>query len=223
MNLEQLMALRNAKNDEMRNIITGAEENGNISEANATRYDDLEKEFDDLTRQIDRLEKQQQRDIEMNKPTAKSLRTGGSKGEVADDKDYKEAFIRMISNKATRNDMDMLEARAVQVAGDGSQGGFLVPDDFQSKILEKLDEVSTLREHSTVIRTTSEKLIPIGADTPEFGWIDELGDYPEGDLSFGQIKLGAHKTGGIILASREVLADSSIDIENYIINKMVKV
>lgn len=224
MNKEQLIAQRNARNESMKAILAGVAERGEsgLSAEEATKYDGFEKEFDDLTRQIERLENQEKRENYLNEPSSKPVRSSGNDDTPSDAEEYKNAFVRMIANRATSADIQVLEQRAVQIDGDGSQGGYLVPEDFQTTILEKLDEETVLRNYATVTRTTSERSIPVGADTPTFGWIDELGTYPEVDITFGQVKIGAHKTGGIVLVSREVIADSSTNIESYVTDKMVK-
>ena len=46
-------------------------------------------------------------------------------------------------------------------------------------------------------------------------WIDEEGGIPEGDDTFGQQTIGAHKVGTIIKVSEELLNDAAFDLEGY--------
>lgn len=222
--LEQLRAAQAKRHAAMQAILTASNQETGLTADEASRYDALEVEFERDSKQIERLEKAEQRNSYMNEETTTTVHQRHTADDRTDESaiEYKSAFIAMVAGRATTPQMEMLNERAVQISGDGTEGGFLVPTEFQNTILEKLDEMTSLRKLATVVKTTSEKEIPVGSDTPEFGWIDELGDYPEGDLAFGKYKLGAHKAGGVILASREVINDSSTNIEAYIQMKMVK-
>ena len=50
-------------------------------------------------------------------------------------------------------------------------------------------------------------------------WVDEEGGIPDGDDTFGQQTIGAHKVGTIIKVSEELLNDAAFDLEGYFISE----
>jgi HK97 family phage major capsid protein len=108
------------------------------------------------------------------------------------------------------------KTRAVLNTLVAAEGGYLVPEVFMTNIIDKLLEVSVMRQNSSVIRTMSTTNIPLGDGRPTFAIIAENGLYPQTDASFGQAVLGAFKIGGIIKASDELIQDAFTNIEAYI-------
>ncbi|MBQ5550549.1 MAG: phage major capsid protein, partial [Bacteroidales bacterium] len=105
---------------------------------------------------------------------------------------------------------------ALQVGTD-SEGGYLVPDEFERTLIEALEEENIFRRIATVIHSNSgDRKIPVVASKGTAGWIDEEGLYPESDDAFGQITLSAYKLGTLIKVSEELLNDSAFNLENYI-------
>ena len=88
--------------------------------------------------------------------------------------------------------------------GEDAEGGYLVPDEFERKLVEGLEEESFFRTLATVIRTSSgDRKIPIVTGKGEAAWIDENGQFPESDDSFGQTSIGAYKLATMIKVSDE--------------------
>lgn len=78
------------------------------------------------------------------------------------------------------------------------------------------DEVF-FRNLATVIKTSSgDRKIPIVTSKGEAAWIDEGGQFPESDDSFGQTSISAYKLATMIKVSDELLNDSVFNIEQYI-------
>ena len=109
--------------------------------------------------------------------------------------------------------------------GEGSTGGFLVPEEFRAELLMLALEGAVVRPRSTVIPMASETLtIPIIKDTTHastvFGGVRAYWNAEAGDVSsdssepaFGQLKMTAHKLTGYTVTSNELLADSAIALE----------
>lgn len=132
---------------------------------------------------------------------------------------YSEAFSTMLRSHPTAL---TAETRAVLNTGTGSEGGFVVPEVFLTNVIDKLLDLSVIRQNSTVIRTISTTNIPLGVGRPTFSIISENGAYPSTDVAFDQVVLGAHKLGGIIKASDELIQDAFINISNYVADKSVE-
>ena len=169
-----------------------------------------------LGKEIDRLERQAAIDREMDQPTAAPLvsrpvaPTAQKQGRASDE--YKTAFWGMIRNRvATPGVMNALQV------GTDSEGGYLVPDEYERTLVQGLEEENVLRSLCTVIQTSSgDRKIPLVASHGTASWVDEEGTIPDSDDTFGQITIGAHKVATMIKVSDELLQDSVFNIESYI-------
>ncbi len=105
---------------------------------------------------------------------------------------------------------------ALQIGTD-SEGGYLVPDEYERTLVEALEEENIFRQLAKVIQTSSgDRKIPVVAAKGTASWIDEEGAFTESDDSFGQVSIGAYKLGTMIKVSEELLNDSVFDLESYI-------
>jgi len=191
----------------------------------SAEYDQLEADFDatraDIEQEEKRVAKQREREAFMAQPQrAAIVETGVAlQGEVVDDD--KESYRASFWAAQTRQPLTDAQTRALS-AGVGDKGGYLVPEEFQITIVEKLAEKSYIRNLATVSMSSSTTNIPVEGVDGANGWIDENGAYPESDPSLSQIVMKAYKTGRIIKVSEELLADSFTSIEAYIAGKFVK-
>ena len=192
-------------------------EDGLLSAEDTAGYEKMEQEVVDLGKEIERLERQTAIDAELNKPVSEPITNkpnnnpdGEEKKGRATDK-YKKTFWNAMRRK---NFYDV--ENALQVGTD-SEGGYLVPDEFEHTLVEALEEENFFRSIATVIRTSSgDRKIPVVATKGTASWIDEEGAYPESDDSFGQVSIGAYKVATMLKVSDELLNDSVFDLEAYI-------
>ena len=190
---------------------------GLLSAEDTAAYEKMEQEVVDLGKEIERLERQAAIDAELNKPVSEPITNkpsnnpdGEEKKGRATDK-YKKTFWNAMRRK---NFYDV--ENALQVGTD-SEGGYLVPDEFERTLVEALEEENFFRSIATVIRTSSgDRKIPVVATKGTASWIDEEGAYPESDDSFGQVSIGAYKVATMLKVSDELLNDSVFDLEAYI-------
>ncbi|MCX4324864.1 MAG: phage major capsid protein [Lachnospiraceae bacterium] len=196
-------------------------ENGTLSAEDDAAYTRMEQEITDLGKEIARLERQEALDAELNRPVNKPL-TGkpGGKAEAdgAEDKtgrasdDYRKNFWNAMRSKAPMPAV----TNALQIGTD-SEGGYLVPDEYERTLVEALEEENIFRQMAKVIKTSSgDRKIPVVASKGTASWIDEEGAFPESDDSFGQVSIGAYKLGTMIKVSEELLNDSVFDLQSYI-------
>ena len=192
-------------------------EDGLLPAEDTAAYEKMEQEVVDLGKEIERLERQAAIDAELNKPVSEPITNkpnnnpdGEEKKGRATDK-YKKTFWNAMRRK---NFYDV--ENALQVGTD-SEGGYLVPDEFEHTLVEALEEENFFRSIATVIRTSSgDRKIPVVATKGTASWIDEEGAYPESDDSFGQVSIGAYKVATMLKVSDELLNDSVFDLEAYI-------
>ena len=103
------------------------------------------------------------------------------------------------------------------VEGTDSEGGYLVPDEYEHTLIQALEDENIFRGLAHIIRTSSgDRKIPVVVDKGSAVWLDETEAYTESDDTFGQITIGAHKLGTMIKISDELLQDSMFDMEGYI-------
>ena len=191
--------------------------NGLMLAEDAATYDRMEAEVVDLGKEIDRLERQAVIDAELAKATSTPI-TNKPNAQVAGETktgratdEYKRAFW---NNMRNRNSYEIQNALSI---GTDSEGGYLVPDEYEKKLVEALEDEVFFRSLATVIKTSSgDRKIPIVTSKGEAAWIDEGGQFPESDDSFGQTSIGAHKLATMIKVSDELLNDSVFNIEQYI-------
>ena len=192
-------------------------ENGLVKAEAVEQYNKMAQEVKDLGAEIERLEQQAQIEAQLSAPTSSPVHADPKSGAKKDVKptataEYAENFWNMIRNRGHYG-----EVRNALSVGEDSEGGFTVPDEFEKKLVEALEENNIFRGMATVIRTSSgTRKIPIAEDTGEASWIDEGEEIPESDTTFGQTMLSAYKLGTMIKISNELLNDSAFDLATYI-------
>ena len=172
---------------------------------------------------VQRLERQEQLDAELNRPTSQAIlqtptapnlpkQTSGTASDA-----YKTAFWNSIRNRNytdIRNDLQV---------GTDSEGGYLVPDEFERQLIEGLQEENLFRTLATVIQTASgDRKIPVVTSKGEAAWMDEEAAYTLSDDAFGQASLSAYKVGTAIKISEELLNDAAFDLPAYITKEFAR-
>ena len=100
--------------------------------------------------------------------------------------------------------------------GTDEAGGFLVPDEFEKKIIDALAEKNVLRRLATVRQTYRNLKIPRAVGAGHAYWVPEEGVIPETSSEFDEINLGAYKLATLMRVTDELLEDSVFDVEEYI-------
>lgn len=191
---------------------------GMLSEEDTAAYDKMEQDVMNLGKEIERLERQAAIDAELSKATSTPL-TGKPGAKMGKDEkagrasdEYKGSFWNAMRVKVPAPSV----LNALQ-EGTDSEGGYLVPDEFERTLVEALEEENVFRTLAHVIKTSSgDRKIPVVATKGSASWIDEEGVYQDSDDAFSQVSIGAYKLGTMIKVSEELLADSVFDLEAYI-------
>ena len=193
---------------------------GMLSEEDTATYDKMEQDVMNLGKEIERLERQAAIDAELSQATSTPLigKPGAKMGKDEKEKsgrasdEYKGSFWNAMRVKAPMPSV----LNALQ-EGTDSEGGYLVPDEFERTLVEALEEENVFRTLAHVIKTSSgDRKIPVVASKGTASWVDEEGAYTESDDAFSQVSIGAYKLGTMIKVSEELLADSVFDLEAYI-------
>jgi HK97 family phage major capsid protein len=195
---------------------------GLLSAEDTATYDKMEADVVALGKEIERLERQAAIDAELSKPTNTPI-TNTPTGVLGEGKagrataEYKRAFWNAMRGKG-----DMTVRNALQIGTD-SEGGYLVPDEFERTLVDALEEENIFRKLANVITTSSgDRKIPVVASKGTASWVDEEGAIPESDDSFGQVSIGAYKLATMIKVSGELLNDSVFNLESYIAKEFAR-
>ena len=199
------------------------DENGILNGEDNEVYDRMEQDIVNLGKEIDRQERADALDRELIAPTAAPLtskpdntRAEMKTGRASDE--YRKNFWNAMRSKFPSPAV----VNALQV-GTETEGGYLVPDEFEHTLVEALQEENFFRRIATVIHSNSgDRKIPVVASKGSAAWIDEEGTYGESDDAFGQISLGAYKLGTLIKVSEELLNDSAFPLEPYITREFAR-
>ena len=195
---------------------------GLLSQEDGETYDRMEKEITDYTKEIDRLNRQAAIEEQMGKPTASPL-TGKPGAGVKDEPEKKgrasHAYAKaMIAAMRTgfHQVSDVLEE------GNDANGGYLLPEAWDSRPIDRPEEENIFRGLATTITTSGEHKINIAATKPAAAWIEEGQELTFGDATFDQVILDAHKLHVAIKVTEELLYDNAFNLENYIIDTFGK-
>ena len=222
MTMKELIEKRAKLWEATKNFVdTHENENGVLSAEDTATYNRMEQEIEDLTNAIDRQQRAERREAELSKPVNSPL-TGkpyvGEKGEEKTGRasdEYKGAMLGAMRSNF-RNVSNVLQE------GVDSDGGYLVPVEYDRRLIDVLEEENIMRRLGTKIVTSGQHKINIAASKPAAAWIEEGGALTFGDATFDQIYLDAHKLHVAIKVTEELLYDSAFNLENYIITMFGK-
>lgn len=197
-------------------------DNDVLSDDDSATYTKMENSIMALTKEIERESRLVAIDAEMAKPTSQPILSNPTKPQI-DDKskvgvassEYKQSMLNALRSNFRRINNVLQE-------GVDSDGGYLVPVEYDTRLIEGLTEENIMRKLATTIKTAAERKINIGASTPAAAWIDEGEALTFGDAKFDQINLDAHKLHVAVKVTEELLYDNVFNLETYIINKFAK-
>lgn len=201
---------------------THSTDKGTLSAEDDKTYKDMETEVAQLTDSIHRMERREEIEAELSKPTSKPItgkpmRADGDKaaktGRASDE--YKKALLQAMRT-------NFRQISNVLQEGIDPQGGYLVPDEYDKRLIDILTEENVMRTLGTNITTSGEHKINIAATKPAAAWIEEGGTLTFGDATFDQIILDAHKLHVAIKVTEELLYDNAFNLENYILTQFGK-
>lgn len=196
-------------------------EKGTLTAEDDATYTRMEQDIADLGKEIARLERQEALDAELSKPINKPLTSkpaAMTQPEVKTGRASDEYRKGMLT--ALRTNFKQI-SNALQEGVD-ADGGYLVPEEYDSRLIDVLTEENIMRKLAHKITTSGEHKINIAATKPAAAWIEEGGALSFGDATFDQILLDAHKLHVAIKVTEELLYDNAFGLENYIIDQFGK-
>lgn len=200
-------------------VETKRDKDGLLSAEDAASYAEMEQKIKDYGAEIERMEQMAAMDAQLSKPTsapltAKPLNGDKPKSGRASD-EYKAAMLNALRTNF-RQVSDVLSE------GVDANGGYLVPEEYDSRLIDTLTEENIMRKLGHTITTSGEHKINIAATKPAAAWIDEGGALSFGDATFAQINLDSHKLHVAVKVTEELLYDNAFGLESYIIEQFGK-
>ena len=190
------------------------DEKGMLSAKDVATYEKMEQEIMGLGEEIKRNERGMALEAELNRPTSSPLTnrpglSGAMKTGRASD-EYKNAMLN-----ALRSNFHQISN--VLVEGTDASGGYLVPTEWDTRLIEKLQQENVLRKLGTTIQTSGERKLNVAASKPAASWVEESGALQFSDPAFSQVILDAWKLSVATKVSEELLADNQYDLEGFLI------
>ena len=217
--MSKILELRNKRNtlwEETKNFLEAhRDENGLVDASAVEQYDKMAADVKALGDEIQRLEDQMAMDAKLSAATSMPVHTDVMPNKKAmkatSTPEYENAFWNMMRGNVTN---EVLSGLSV---GTDEKGGYTVPDEFERRLIQGLEENNVFRRIAHVMRTNSgTRTIPIAMDNGTASWIEEGAAIQESDLNFSIETLSAYKLGCMIKITNELLHDSAFDLPGYI-------
>ena len=216
MTIQELREKRAKAWDEAKKFLDSKRnDSGLLSAEDSAKYDAMEAQIVAYGKEIDRLERQEKINAELNKPTSEPILNNPNTkiGRASDE--YKNAMLTALRT-------NFKQVNNVLQEGVDSDGGYLVPIEYDRRLIDVLDEENIMRKLGTRITTSGEHRINVAATKPAAAWIEEGKALSWGDATFDQILMDAHKLHVAVKVTEELLYDNAFGLENYLITQFGK-
>lgn len=222
MEIRELLQKRASLWDEAKKFLDDhTDKDGTIPARDLATIQKMEENLDALTTTIEHYERNGRLGAEMDKPFNTPIKeqihnpynpfenTIKSRRGVSGN-EYRTEFLRQVRNgfKDAQN--------YLQIADPPSQGGYLIPTEFDAVLQSELENENVMRQIGRVIQTQSEHKICLVATKPQASWVAEGQSINLDTETFAQISLSAFKLAVGISISNELLQDSFYDLEAHL-------
>jgi HK97 family phage major capsid protein len=215
----ELRQMLSDKIEEARRLL----EEGKLEEARKAR-DEAQtlKEQLDALEELRGIEDQMKQSVQQQAPAIISPQARKDDEEV----EYRSAFIKWLRGKPMNSEeRSLLESRAMS-EGSNPDGGYIVPQDIQTRINEfkrQLVQLEPFVRTETVTVPSGSRVIEKLADITPFVQLTEGGNIPDmGSPQFQQITYSVKDYGGLLTITNSLLADTDQNLMNYVANWIAK-
>ncbi len=197
---------------------THRNEKGVLSPEDDATYAAMEKDLNDLSNEVRRTERKDAIEAELNKAVSDPIKETPEPqkkekpGRASNE--YKEDFGRHLRGRTLLHN--------VLSESTDADGGYLVPDEFESFIVAGLEEANVIRSLAKVITTSNDRKIPVAAGHSVATWTAENAPFTESNPTFGQKEIDAFKLTDLIRISVELLQDAAFPLEEYIAKEIAR-
>lgn len=222
MTIQELREARNKAWQAAKAFVEGKrDKDGLLSAEDSKAYAEMEQKIKDYNAEIERTEQMNAIENELSKPVGTPILTAPMQGDRINKKagrasdEYKKDMLAALRS-------NFKQISNILQEGVDADGGYLVPEEYDRRLIDVLDEENIMRKLGTKITTSGDHKINIAATKPAAAWIEEGGSLSFGDAAFDQILLDAHKLHVAIKVTEELLYDNAFGLENYIIEQFGK-
>jgi len=195
------------------------DKDGLLSNEDIKSYNEMEVKIKALGDEINRMKDQELLENELKKATSTPLTQKPGMNEEMKTGRASDAYKKAMFNALRTN---FRQVSNILTEGIDSSGGYLVPVEYDSRLVQGLSEENILRKLGTIIKTSGEHKINIAGTKPAAAWIEEGEALAFSDATFSQIILDAHKLHVAVKVTEELLYDNAFGLENYLIDQFAK-
>lgn len=195
------------------------DKDGRLSKEDAATYDRMESEIKEVSNSIERYKRKNEMEKQFAQPTAQPILNNPQNnlevktGRASDE--YRKAAVNVIRSK-------FKETYNIMQEGVAADGGYLVPTEWDNRLIDTLEEENIMRKLGTNIATSGEHEITIAATKPAAAWLSEGQAITFSNATFNQKTLKAYKLAVGVQITMELLADSMFDLEKYVLDQFGK-
>ena len=197
-------------------------ENGTLSAEDGATYERMEAEINSLTNEISRMTRLKEMEDAMKQPVNTPLTGKPMSTRMEPDQATGRASKQYVKDMLTAMRTNFRQISNVLEEGNDANGGYLVPDEWDRRLIDVLTEENIFRGLATRITTSGEHKINIAGTQPAASWIEEGGALVFSAATFAPKTLDAHKLHVAIKVTEELLYDNAFNLENYIITQFGK-
>ncbi len=191
---------------------------GVLSAEDDATYTSMENDLNALSNEIKRLERKDAIEAELNKAVSQPIKetpeSNKPEKHCRASAEYKEDFDRHLRGKPLLHN--------VLSESTDTDGGYLVPEEFEKQILDGLTEANVIRLLAKTIKTNNDRKIPVAVGHSVANWTAENAAFTESNPTFGQKEIDAYKLTDLVRISVELLQDSAFNLEEYIANEFIR-
>lgn len=127
------------------------------------------------------------------------------------------AFVR----KGSEAELLALEAKAMSVVSD-PEGGFAVPPEFASRIIEKQRSITPLRQIASVMEVSSDAVEMLSdRNEAQADWVAETASRSDTNTpNLAKVRIPVHEISAQPKASQKLLDDAAINVEEWLMGKI---
>lgn len=221
MNIKELLEKRTKAWDEAKSFAESKkDENGLMSDEDFKTYEEMERTIENYTREIERKKREEEMDKSLEKPTTQALTNEPTTFNEEEKPMRARNVYKKSMMKALRTNFRDI-SNELKVGTDES-GGYLVPEEMETDIVNGLEDENIVRKLATKVQTSGLHKINIAATKPAALWVEEGGQLTFGDGTFDQVSLDAHKLHVGIKVTEELLYDAAFNLEKYITEEFTR-
>ena len=195
------------------------DKDGLLTDEDIKTYSEMEAKIKALGDEINRMKDQELLENELKKATSVPLTQKPGMNEELKTGRASDTYKKAMLNALRSN---FRQVSNILQEGNDSSGGYLVPDEYDARLIQGLTDENILRKLGTVIKTSGQHKINIAGTKPAAAWVDEGEPLSFGDATFNQINLDAHKLHVAVKVTEELLYDNAFGLENYLIDQFAK-